>query len=85
MSAWSGWSICSKTCNSGSQTRTRQIVTNPKDGGKDCPKTKKETKDCNTNPCPGIRLLLLISEMLGFDYSMAQDDICFSIPFYSGW
>ena len=53
MSEWSGWSSCSKTCGSGSQSRTRKVITKAKDGGKDCPTTKEENQECNTKSCPG--------------------------------
>ena len=54
MSEWRGWSACSKECDSGSQERTRKILTNPKDGGKKCPVTKEESRECNSNPCSGM-------------------------------
>ena len=58
MSEWSVWSTCSKKCDSGSQKRTRKIITNPKDGGKKCPVNKEESRECNSNPCPGMYLAL---------------------------
>ena len=47
------WSKCTKTCETGTQTRTR-TCTNPEPqyGGADCAGTAKETQNCNTHPCP---------------------------------
>merc|ERR1712127_428286 len=34
MSQWSGWSKCTKDCESGVQAKTRDVVTKPKNGGR---------------------------------------------------
>ena len=48
---WSSWGSCSKSCGSGSQTRT---CTNPRPayGGSQC--SGSPFKTCNTEACPGI-------------------------------
>jgi len=51
VSAWSAWSPCSSPCGSGTQTRTRTVVTPAANGGKPCP-VLSETNPCNTQPCP---------------------------------
>ena len=49
---WSSWSSCSKTCGGGSQTRNFIVRTSEAYGGV-CPdKGKRETRECNTTPCP---------------------------------
>ena len=48
------WSKCSAECGGGTQTRTR-TCTNPAParGGADCVGDSSETRDCNTQGCPG--------------------------------
>ncbi|XP_055626120.1 spondin-2 [Toxorhynchites rutilus septentrionalis] len=47
VSAWSEWSACSQSCDIGKRTRTRVIVSHPKDHGKDCPRLK-DTQWCGS-------------------------------------
>ena len=47
-SQWSGWSDCTMTCNGGTQTRSRTCM-----GGTGCNGTNIETRNCNTQSCPG--------------------------------
>ncbi|MFN4253882.1 MAG: T9SS type A sorting domain-containing protein [Saprospiraceae bacterium] len=51
VSAWSNWSNCTVSCGGGIQTRTREIVTPPANGGQPCPPLS-ETQACNEYPCP---------------------------------
>jgi len=52
-SAWSDWSMCSATCNGGTQHR-RRLCDNPSPlaGGRDCQGVRSETQACNNRPCP---------------------------------
>ena len=50
-SAWSNWGACSETCGPGTQTRTRSILQQPKNGGKTC-EASEQSRQCNTKPCP---------------------------------
>ena len=50
MSGWSGWSACSKTCGSGTQTQTRTIISQAQNGGAPCGNTTN-TQLCNTQSC----------------------------------
>jgi hypothetical protein len=56
MSEWSAWGSggqdCSRDCGSGSQTRSRHVVTHPASGGYSCPTNVREEQSCNTDPCP---------------------------------
>src|SRR6478609_557751 len=45
------WSACSKTCGSGTQTRTLTCAKQPLYGGNPC-SFRSETQVCNTQPCP---------------------------------
>jgi hypothetical protein len=47
---WGRWSKCTAKCGGGKKTRTRPFVS-AKFGGKGC-KNKKQTRNCNTKPCP---------------------------------
>ena len=48
------WSVCSAECGGGTQTRSR-TCTNPAPvfGGADCVGDSSETRECNTQGCPG--------------------------------
>ena len=52
--AYGDWSACSADCGGGTQTRSR-TCTNPApaNGGADCVGDSSETRDCNTQGCPG--------------------------------
>jgi hypothetical protein len=45
-----GWSDCSAKCDVGTQERKRIVVTQPLNGGKECP-ALKETRDCTNTDC----------------------------------
>jgi len=49
-SRWSRWSKCSKDCEGGSQSRTRSVLVQPKNGGQAC-NTAAESRPCNTGSC----------------------------------
>jgi len=51
VSLWSAYSTCTKTCGSGSKTRTRSIVTDLAHGGIAC-QALSSSATCNTSPCP---------------------------------
>ena len=48
------WSECSAECDGGTQTRSR-TCTNPApaNGGADCVGDSTESRECNTQGCPG--------------------------------
>lgn len=50
LSMFSGWSKCTKECESGVQTKTRAIITKPKNGGSACDNVQ-EPRPCNTGSC----------------------------------
>ena len=52
MGEWGSWSECSETCGSGTQDRTRTIVTQAANDGTACPSNLTQTQTCNTQPCP---------------------------------
>merc|ERR1712228_674136 len=52
-STWTSWSRCSKSCGTGSQTRTRSCnQPAPSCGGSSCRGSGSEGQDCNTQCCP---------------------------------
>ena len=57
---WGSWGFCTKTCGSGSRTRTRS-KNGPFHGGIDCSGSLSESSSCNTNSCPGKYKLMNIS------------------------
>ncbi|CAD7963513.1 unnamed protein product [Amoebophrya sp. A25] len=49
---WNSWSACSKSCNGGEKTRSRQISVAPLAGGQLCTaKEMSEVAACNEEPC----------------------------------
>lgn len=49
---WHDWSACTCTCNGGSKTRNRHVLTAPRHRGKLCDaEDKTEIAPCNTQPC----------------------------------
>lgn len=45
---WTKYSVCTQTCGSGTQSRTRPIIVAPRMGGAECP-TVFEDRKCNTD------------------------------------
>ena len=59
---WGDWNLfseCSKLCGGGTQLRNRSCDNpRPSHGGADCSGDAEETRACNTEPCPGISMLM---------------------------
>ena len=59
---WSNWmpyTKCSKSCGSGSQVSTRRCNNpTPAHGGMECSGPAERTRECNTNPCPSMIILV---------------------------
>ena len=51
VSSWSKWTDCSVTCGVGLESRDREILTKPSNGGKQCP-ALEETRECQQPGCP---------------------------------
>ena len=50
---WSEWSNCSKPCDTGTRSRSRQCdAPAPSNGGKECVGFDEESEKCNIKPCP---------------------------------
>ena len=56
---WDDWIIgeCSQTCGTGTRvnTRTKKVL---EEYGGTCSGQASKTEECNTNPCPGIKILI---------------------------
>eukprot|EP00002_Diphylleia_rotans_P006355 TRINITY_DN1573_c0_g2_i2.p1 TRINITY_DN1573_c0_g2~~TRINITY_DN1573_c0_g2_i2.p1 ORF type:complete len:919 (+),score=146.83 TRINITY_DN1573_c0_g2_i2:169-2925(+) len=50
LSDWSPWDTCSAECGDGTQTRSRQVVSAPRNGGASCGAVF-ESRACNLGPC----------------------------------
>ena len=53
-SEWASWSYCSKSCGGGEQISRRECMI--PNGG--CSGKPFQVKDCNTTPCPGMKITL---------------------------
>ena len=49
---WSGWSTCSKSCNTGEANRRRECIRGS------CKGFKEEIKDCNTHICRMLKMIV---------------------------
>jgi len=50
LSQFTGWGKCSKDCEGGVQSKTRAVITRPKNGGEMCD-TVQESRNCHTESC----------------------------------
>jgi len=51
--SWNTWSSCSRSCEGGTQSRTRQCNNpTPANGGLNCEGLSTESRSCNTGKCP---------------------------------
>jgi hypothetical protein len=51
MTKWSKFTKCTKSCDTGTKTRTRNITLTPENGGYQCGSTVQQM-ECNASPCP---------------------------------
>jgi hypothetical protein len=51
---WGSWATCSKTCNAGTQSRTRGEKIAAAFSGKACTESKSETRACNMGTCTAM-------------------------------
>jgi len=51
VSSWSAWSDCSRSCGTGTHTRTRSVTTHSAHSGRTCPILSQEDQ-CEVFPCP---------------------------------
>ena len=59
---WSSWTACSKTCGTGSQSRSRPCNNpTPTGGGQNCTGDSSQAKSCKIKSCPGEEFLLCVS------------------------
>ena len=58
-SSWGRWSSCSRTCGTGSRNRYRRCSNPPpRNGGRSCIGTSRQSTSCTIKPCPGKNELL---------------------------
>merc|ERR1719424_2668596 len=50
--SWAGWTACDKSCGPGKTQRTRGEAVVAEHGGRACVGAKKQTDDCEIQPCP---------------------------------
>jgi len=55
LDSWTEWSQCTKTCETGSRTRSREVKAYPLNGGKLCGEEDlAEVEPCNEQPCKTV-------------------------------
>ena len=58
---WSSWTACSKTCGTGTQSRSRPCNNpTPTGGGQNCTGDSSQVKSCKIKSCPGEEFLLCV-------------------------
>ena len=63
-SPWKDWGPCTKTCESGQQTRERKCDSpRPEHGGRPCEGSGEQARVCNTRQCPS-KILTVASPLL---------------------
>ena len=55
------WSACSRPCETGFSIRTRTCTNPPPTGGADCVGSATEIQTCNTQVCPGMYTIIMLS------------------------
>uniref|UniRef100_K1PFK2 Hemicentin-1 n=1 Tax=Magallana gigas TaxID=29159 RepID=K1PFK2_MAGGI len=64
-SSWSGYGSCSKSCGSGSQSRSRSCNNpSPAYGGNSCSGASISSRSCNTHNCPKIDRAVTLTAVL---------------------
>lgn len=56
MGEWEEYGACSKPCGLGAKSRTRKVIQEPRNGGKECPALKESTV-CIGKKCTAKRHL----------------------------
>ena len=57
-SSYGVWSECTKTCGGGTRESVRRIEQEAANGGVPCVGEAKRTMECNTEACPGEKIIL---------------------------
>jgi len=77
--SWGAYSACTKSCGSGTQTRTWTTTAQPTNGGVACPNPLTQSQACNTALCGGgtVTCLHVANSILGAngdgDYTKVAD------------
>ena len=53
-SQYGHWSSCSTSCGEGIKTKSRSVIQNAMNGGKECPGANEMVDACKLELCPGI-------------------------------
>ena len=56
---WGSWEACSKTCGSGTKSRSRS-KDGPLYGGRQCSGSSTDSESCNLKNCPGEETILIV-------------------------
>ena len=76
--SWSSFSTCTKTCGGGIKYRSRSKSVSEKDGGT-CSGGTTEEESCNTQNCPGEKLIYVFHIILhekSMRKSKRNSDVC---------
>ena len=62
------WTQCTKTCGSGTQTKSRAKIQKAENGGAECEGSSSEVTTCEMTTCPGNWKMRYDSKALYQDY-----------------
>lgn len=77
--AWGEWSSCTKSCGSGTQSRSTYSVQSAENGGRACPAVQTETIWCNTHACGPHEIDVPYNPNSGSIRSVENTGICVDI------
>ena len=80
-SAWLSWGACSRTCGGGAQRRSRTCTNPPpRNGGAACSGGRFQTRQCNSNGCPGTFLMVhTVQESMMLQTNFSTKRLSFSV------
>ena len=80
-SAWLSWGACSRTCGGGAQRRSRTCTNPPpRNGGAACSGGRFQTRQCNSNGCPGTFLMVnTVQESMMLQTNFSTKGLSFSV------
>jgi hypothetical protein len=74
LAEWGAWGLCSASCNGGKQSRYREVMVHPKNGGLPCGPTN-DLAECNSIPCYLLQLNVTLQHDCGISIASELDTV----------